>query len=406
MYQINDIINKILCGDSLIELKKIPDESIDMVCTSPPYWNLRDYGTAKWEGGREDCDHKSAKEKSRYDYAMQAGSRHAEIAQTTKGTDAPKWKDICPTCGAKKIDNQIGLEKTPDEYVAKLVAIFREVRRVLKKDGILWLVLGDSYNGSGKAGSNPEYQARHTEFGKPSIHQSRFGMPTDVEGLKPKDLVGIPWRVAFALQGFAVVPFRSFTQWADILQQAREKQDWILVEFVEGLLRKQDLLTALNVDGWYLRQDLIWHKPNPMPESVTDRCTKSHEYIFLLTKSAQYYYDNEAIKETATGYDGRKDTFLKGSQKYANGFVPSQPAQTMAVRGHERWQKRKNDGTDYGGNGTGFQDHSGYSNLDNPYVRNKRSVFIANEEYLTLKKELNFATKQYIIEEMIKRGLL
>jgi DNA modification methylase len=159
---------------------------------------------------------------------------------------------------------------------------------------------------------------------------------------------------------------------------------------------------ALRADGWWLRQDLIWHKPNPMPESVTDRCTKSHEYIFLLAKSSQYYYDNEAIKETATGYDGRKDTFLKGSQKYANGFVPSQPAQTMAVRGHERWQKRKNDGTDYGGNGTGFQDHSGYSNLDNPYVRNKRSVWTVNTKPYS---GAHFATfPEELIIPMIKAG--
>ena len=149
------------------------------------------------------------------------------------------------------IDGQIGLEETPEEYVAKLVAVFREVRRVLRDDGTAWLNLGDSYNGSGKAGRNPEYQARHTVFGKPSKEKSRFGMPTHIKSLKPKDLIGVPWRVAFALQA----------------------------------------------DGWWLRSDIIWHKPNPMPESVTDRPTKSHEYLFLLTKSQRYYYDAEAIKE-------------------------------------------------------------------------------------------------------------
>jgi len=122
---------------------------------------------------------------------------------------------------------------------------------VLRDDGTLWVNIGDSYNGSGKAGNRPEYQSRHTEFGKPSVHKERFGLPTNIKGLKPKDLIGIPWMLAFALRA----------------------------------------------DGWYLRQDIIWAKPNPMPESVTDRCTKSHEYIFLLSKSKQYYYDAEAISE-------------------------------------------------------------------------------------------------------------
>jgi DNA modification methylase len=151
-------------------------------------------------------------------------------------------------------DGQIGLEKTPEEYVEKLVAVFREVRRVLRDDGVVWLNLGDSYAGNGQ-GRNGD-----GTIGKLSEKQrSNKGTVTDemrhglgiVSGLKPKDLIGIPWRVAFALQA----------------------------------------------DGWWLRQDIIWSKPNPMPESVTDRCTKSHEYIFLLTKSARYFYDAGAVKE-------------------------------------------------------------------------------------------------------------
>ena len=139
---------------------------------------------------------------------------------------------------------EIGLEGTPDEYVEKLVAVFREVKRVLRDDGTVWLNLGDSYAGSGKGIGSDHGKAVFTdgEIAKTDWRKTC---------LKPKDLVGIPWRVAFALQS----------------------------------------------EGWYLRQDIIWAKPNPMPESVTDRCTKSHEYIFLLTKSARYYYDNEAVKE-------------------------------------------------------------------------------------------------------------
>jgi len=181
----------------------MPDESIQCCVTSPPYWGLRDYG----------------------------------------------------------VDGQLGLEPTPEEYVSKMVAVFAEVKRVLAKDGTLWLNLGDSYTSSTKGiGGVSKKQARNTG--------SRYSF-TCVPNTKPKDLVGIPWRVAFALQA----------------------------------------------DGWYLRQDIIWHKPNPMPESVTDRCTKAHEYIFLLSKSVKYYYDNDAIKETATG----KSKAFNGSNTFKSG---------------------------------------------------------------------------------------
>ena len=162
------------------------------------------------------------------------------------------YKDICGKCGATRIDSQIGLEQTPDEYVAQMVAVFREVRRVLKDDGTLWLNLGDSYAGNNSRASNN---------GRAGFGTKREGVFTKTgEGLKDKDLVGIPWRVAFALQA----------------------------------------------DGWWLRQDIIWHKPNPMPESVTDRCTKAHEYIFLLTKSAKYRFDHHAIQEPAKWSDDKR----------------------------------------------------------------------------------------------------
>jgi len=214
---------QIIHADVIAGLQSLPEKSVQCVVTSPPYslisselageaWGLRDYG----------------------------------------------------------VEGQIGLEKTPEEFIQKMVEVFREVRRVLRDDGTVWLNLGDSYNGSGKAGSNPEYQDRHTEFGKPSVHKERFGNPTDVESLKPKDLVGMPWRVAFALQA----------------------------------------------DGWYLRSDIIWSKPNPMPESVTDRCTKSHEYIFLLTKKPNYYYDGDAIREPAA--DNKDMQYLRNRTPYPN----------------------------------------------------------------------------------------
>jgi len=189
----------ILIGDCLDVLKTLPDCSVHCCVTSPPYWGLRDYG----------------------------------------------------------VEGQFGLERTPEEYVARLVEVFREVRRVLRDDGTLWLNLGDSYASSGTLDKNGaarmhEWKGdgvnRHRTDGSKDVGKGRA--PT-VPGLKPKDLVGIPWRVAFALQE----------------------------------------------DGWYLRSDIIWHKPNPMPESVQDRPTKAHEYMFLLSKSRKYYYDAEAVRE-------------------------------------------------------------------------------------------------------------
>ena len=171
----------------------------------------------------------------------------------------------CLSCGAVRIDSQLGLEATPEEYVSNLAEVFREVRRVLRNDGTLWLNLGDSYaTGGGAVGRCPgggEQGERFLRQGHINTQPNRMPIP----GLKPKDLVGIPWRVAFALQA----------------------------------------------DGWWLRSDIIWNKPNPMPESVTDRPTKAHEYIFLLTKSARYYYDAEAIAEVSV-YDGAQRSQPRG----------------------------------------------------------------------------------------------
>lgn len=247
--------NVIYTGNSLDILKSIDDCSIDCCITSPPYWGLRDYGTAQWEGGNPDCEHKVGR-------ATRGGLTSFQAANKgCFGYEAIKTGDACPHCGAVRKDAQLGLEKTPEEYVANMVAIFREVRRVLKDDGTLWLNLGDSYASMG--GSMCEQSIGNQDVYKNRGQSDSNGVGTSrkhPEGLKRKDLVGIPWMVAFALRS----------------------------------------------DGWYLRQDIIWHKPNPMPESVTDRCTKAHEYIFLMTKSAKYYYDYEAIKENCESVCERK----------------------------------------------------------------------------------------------------
>ena len=243
-------INRVHVGNCLALLKQIPDSRIQTCVTSPPYWGLRDYGTATWEGGNDPkCEHAAAKEKSRYDYSLESSPVQDGARE---GTDAPRWMDVCPTCGARKKDDQIGMEPTVGEYVDRLVEVFREVRRALWTDGTLWLNLGDSY-----FGDSPVRQSSAESFSEkwdPSQTRSRGGnrrSAAQCDGLKPKDLCGVPWRVAFALQA----------------------------------------------DGWHLRQDIIWAKENCMPESVTDRCTKSHEYIFMLAKSDTYYYDTEAMKE-------------------------------------------------------------------------------------------------------------
>lgn len=214
-------MNKILFGDCIQSLQTLPEKFVHTCVTSPPYFGLRDYGHV----------------------------------------------------------GQIGLEPTPDEFVTKLVSVFREVRRVLRDDGTLWLNLGDSYAGSwGNAGGHNRGKGTQREIAVGSVvkdQADRNGsfVPPGARGfkdagIKPKDLIGIPWRVAFALQA----------------------------------------------DGWYLRQDIIWHKPNPMPESVTDRCTKSHEYIFLLSKSERYHFDHEAIKEPARNWGTRdRSNFRSGT---------------------------------------------------------------------------------------------
>ena len=182
---------RLVCADVLDGLAQLPDESVHCVVTSPPYWGLRDYGT----------------------------------------------------------DGQLGPEATPQEYVERMTAVFREVRRVLRSDGTLWLNMGDGYYAAGWE------CRRRNEIGVAAISPAERRSGKHAPGLKPKDLVGMPWRLAFALQA----------------------------------------------DGWWLRQDNIWHKPSPMPESVRDRTTTAHEYLFHLSKSQQYFYDAEAIKEPVTG---------------------------------------------------------------------------------------------------------
>ena len=259
---------KIHQGNCLDRLKDLEDQSINTCITSPPYWGLRDYGTAEWEGGDEGCDHKEEKGFNKQNLAALADKfdphknpRNPNAYDTGKDVAIPNFKNQCGKCGAVRKDSQLGLEDTPEEFVENLVKVFREVRRVLKDSGTVWLNLGDSYISGKSRYSTQEQSILGGGKNEKKLGNLQRGGKKDLYGhpfYKDKDLAGIPWRVAFALQA----------------------------------------------DGWYLRQDIIWHKPNPMPESIKDRCTKAHEYIFLLSKNKKYYYDHEAIKEDAKFPDG------------------------------------------------------------------------------------------------------
>lgn len=246
---------RLLVGDVREQLRTLPDQHFHCVVTSPPYWGLRDYGTGQWEGGEPSCDH------VRNHGVQGATGQRADRTFTAQAV----YTDVCGKCGARRIDRQIGLESAPADYIAVMVDVFGEVWRVLRDDGVCWLNLGDSYCNAkgtakkpgGRVGPNTCLHSSHKDAGVIPLRRPNKS-DADSWGMKSKDLVGIPWMLAFALRAA----------------------------------------------GWYLRADIIWAKPNPMPESVTDRPTKAHEYIFLLTKSPTYFYDADAIRLPPSGISG------------------------------------------------------------------------------------------------------
>lgn len=274
-------MNKIEFGDCREIMRKWASQGVKaQTCiTSPPYYGLRDYGTGKWIGGDENCSHKRD---SKYSDKTITGHANKDL---TVG-DAI-YKSVCPKCGAVREDRQLGLEETPEEYIKAMVEVFRCVWDVLEDDGTLWLNIGDSYYNyrPGKGQALVKQSVANSDQDLPQICARRGNK---LEGLKEKDLIGIPWMLAFALRA----------------------------------------------DGWYLRQDIIWHKPNPMPESVNDRCTKSHEYIFLLSKSRKYHFDHVAIKEPLKGEPEARDKNAEGYQAdYAKGDRFSQGERVFGADG-------------------------------------------------------------------------
>jgi len=324
----------IYCGDAFAILPELPEASIHCCVTSPPYWGLRDYGTGQWEGGSADCDHRNR-------HSLQGPSGQRADRSFTGAQNY--YREQCLKCGALRIDQQIGLESTPEEYVGRIVELFRQVRRVLRDDGTLWVNMGDSYTDSGRgsdAGSTLE-GSRHNQSESRKIRVRESA----VTNLRPKNMVGIPWRIALALQA----------------------------------------------DGWYLRSDIIWYKPNPMPESVTDRPTKSHEYVFLLSKQEKYYYNALAIQEPAS--DNTHARYARGNGPGSR-FAPKLPAgwhQGNRATGSEPRDQRAGVNPKCVEPGNGIKQNSSYAAAVKDVVefRNKRDVWtIATEAYA----EAHFAT--------------
>lgn len=425
---------KFLQGDALSVLKGMPDKSVQCCVTSPPYYGLRDYGTGTWIGGDPNCPHYRTSKYSENDI-----TGHKAMGEQGQAVGDAIYKSVCPLCGATRVDEQIGIEETPEEYVERLVEVFREVKRVLKDDGTLWVNIGDTYNTN-------------------SFHKTKTA-----KGCKPKDLIGVPWKLAEALKSpyytgvikneadrawlaammdgegsFVLSSYNSkgriktnfyimltnssekiigkceslFPQkvrhiyekpsvtrkavyrWdveklenkelfiREIYPYMVEKRKQCIVGYTflqlqKGMPNKKhgytkdqqekrqelvEIMHKLNAGQdvdlpsycqepnplyeqmFYLRQDIIWDRPNPMPESVKDRCTKAHEYVFLLSKSPTYLFNHEKMLEPAN-YDGRNDTVMKGSIKYKDSeYLQNGKTNTMSYKGHERWDFKVIDG--------------------------------------------------------------
>lgn len=368
----------ILQGDSLTVLRTLPAESVHCCVTSPPYWGLRDYGTARWDGGNPFCTHTG--HERWYTENSAAGAKGSAEAFSTAGPanaerlKKARWRErgVCTQCGAVHYDQQIGLERSLGDHIGALVELFREVRRVLRKDGTLWLNYGDAYasspNGRSAADtkaagnddrtfrdkpistvgpilqSRPGDAERHGKSGNKGASQTIPGSRAVAGGtLKPKDRMLLPARVAIALQD----------------------------------------------DGWWVRDEIIWHKPNPMPSSVKDRTTPAHEMIYMLTKSANYYF--EPIREPV-------EAAVKKPGARSGVFVDRIPV-SKKTKVPGGWDKGD------GAHGTIHRDGrtpAEYIELETDGLRNKRSVWSVSPAPFA---EAHFATfPPKLIEPCILAG--
>ncbi len=261
-------VAEVLEGDARELVRTLAPGSIQTCVTSPPYWGLRDYGTGRWEGGDPTCPHKRSN--ARPDHSR--GVLEGRGSQASASSSASPMGAACRLCGALRLDSQMGLEPSIGAYVAALVDLFRGVREALRDDGTLWLNLGDTFTSDGGVREAAGVNDGAKRAGRTDALPERIAEAT----MKQKDKTLLPHRVAIALQD----------------------------------------------DGWYVRQDCVWSKPNPLPEAVKDRPATSHEYVFMLAKSETYYYDHEAVKEPTTG----------GAHPRGNGKNPKTATTTDAGR--------------------------------------------------------------------------
>jgi len=299
--------HEVVFGEALQVLRMLPSRSVHCVCTSPPYWGLREYGTGEWIGGDPDCDH-----------VMKPGQATGNKGHVT----TMPYRAVCGLCGAIRVDTQVGLEETPQQYIERLVVIFREVRRVLRDDGTLWLIIGDSYaRDAAKGQHRPGDSGKQSYVYDPGGGRASATCSLAGAGLKPKDLCMIPARLALALQADGAADPTAMSvidrlRGALIADYGPVEDEW--PQHVREEMQKLDAeYGQAHEGGWWLRQDIIWAKAvsgvaneygwhgTTMPESVKDRPTTSHEHVLLLTKSQRYWYDYYAAREPGAYSAGR-----------------------------------------------------------------------------------------------------
>ena len=346
----------------------LADRSVQCCITSPPYYGLRDFGTAKWVGGDPDCEH--------FQHTGGPNPKRYSVGggEMFRKSNERQYSLICGNCGAERHDQQLGIELTPIEYIENMVTVFREVRRVLRDDGTVWLNMGDTY-------AHDRPRGHYGDQGDLSTGAHGEKIPVrdwSCWNLKKKDLVGMPWRVALALQSDGAADpahmetirrmiaaisksYDTRAEWPDLIRAEVERLEREWIDAHRG--------------GWWLRSDIIWHKPNPMPGSAIDRPANAHEYVFLLTKSAKYYYDYFAIREKSANTEHTRERYK---------YKPS------AAKKHAENKDTNISNIDF----AEYFVSDGY--------RNKRSVWtIAPESY----SEAHFAAfPQKLVEPMILGG--
>ena len=273
----------------------LPDGSVHCVVTSPPYWGLRDYGLGDWQGGDSGCGHESKVSDRQAPHGLD--DRAPETAAYGGNAREPWPSGVCGLCGATQAPAGIGLEPTIAEHLENLVAVFRELRRVLRDDGTVWLNYGDAYaSNQASGGASPD----GPRDGRANAAIAHDAIPRGTgSGLAPKQLMGLPWRVAFALQddgAASITEMRALERVMDGIADAYG-EDPPPDKVLAVLERLHGEYAEAKGDSWWVRSAIVWHKPNPMPESVRDRPTNAYEMIFLLSKSPRYFYDAEAIRQ-------------------------------------------------------------------------------------------------------------